>query len=114
MVTNDCSTEFRNVVLEVYEVLALLVRDDIIEVNILVTPFEVVNYALIGEFLLYNEQVLEELDDSLVNIEVVEFCDHRLLILEILLVLIDQCIPLVDDATDVIKDLCVGMFLQVS
>jgi len=58
-------------------------RDHIVEVNILVAPFEVMDDTLVCQFLLDNEYVLEEVNDSLVDIEVVELCYHRLLIFEV-------------------------------
>ena len=114
MVADYCSTELGDVVLEVDEVLALLVRDDVVEVNILVAPLEVVDDALVSEFLLHNEEVLEKLDNSLVDIEVVKLSDHRFLVLQVLLVCVDQRIPLIDDASDVVENLSVCVFFQVS
>lgn len=114
VVTDNCSAELGNIVLEVDKVLTLLVRDDVVEVNILVAPLEVVDDALVGEFLLHDEEVLEKLDNSLVDIEVVELGNHGLLVLQVLLIRVDQRIPLIDDATDVVEHLGVGVFFQVS
>ena len=89
MVRYDCATELRNVIFEIDQILALLVRNDIVEVDVLVAPFEVVDNALVRELFLYNEDVLEEVYDSLVYIKMVEFRNHCLLILEISFILVD-------------------------
>ena len=113
VVTHDSSTEFRNVVLEIDQVLALFVRDHIVEMDVLVTPFEVMYDALVRKFLLHYEQVLEKLNYPLVDIKVIKLSNHGLLILKILLVLVYQGISLVDNATDVIEHLSVSMLFQV-
>jgi len=104
MVADHSSAEFWDVVLEIYQVLGLLVRCDIIEVNILVTPLEVMDDPLVCQLLLHNEDVLEEVDDPLLDVEVVELGDHRFLVLQVPLVLVDQSIPLVDHVSDVVED----------
>ena len=104
MIADNGTTELGNVVLEVYEVLALLVRRHIVKVNVLVAPFEVMNDTLVSELLFDDEDVLEEVDDALLDIEVVELSDHGLLVLEVLLVLVDQRIPLIDNVTDIVED----------
>ena len=58
-------------------------RDDIVEVNVLVAPFKVVDNALVGQLFLHDENVLEEINDSFVYVKVVEFRNHRLLIFEV-------------------------------
>lgn len=54
------STEFRDVALEINQVLRLLARVHIVEVNVFVSPLEVVNDTFICQLLLQNEDILEE------------------------------------------------------
>lgn len=72
--------------------------------NVLVAPLEVVNDSLICQLLLDDEDVLEEVDDPLLDVKVVELSNHCLLILQISLILVNQCIPLINDVSDVVKD----------
>ena len=65
MVTHDGPAELWNIVFEINKVLGLLVGCHIVEMNVLVAPFEVVDDALICQLLLDNENVLEEVDDAL-------------------------------------------------
>jgi hypothetical protein len=58
-------------------------------VYVFVSPFEVVDYTLVGQFLFHNEKVLEEFSDALVNVKMVELCNHGFLVLEILFVLVN-------------------------
>ena len=80
MIRNYSATELRNVVLKVDEVLGLLMRDDIVEVNVLIAPFKVVDNALVCQFLLNDEQVLEEVDDPLVYVKVIKLGNHCFLV----------------------------------
>ena len=70
-------------------------RLDIVEMNIFVPPFEVVDDPFVSELFLDNEDVLEEVYDPLLDIEVVKLSNHGLLVLQILLILVDQGIPLI-------------------
>ena len=81
VVAHHRPAELRDIVLEINQILALLVRDDIVEVDVLVAPLEVVNDPLVCQLLLHDEDVLKEVDDSLIDVEVVKFGNHRLLIL---------------------------------
>ena len=112
VVGNNSSTELGDVGLEIYQILGLFECYNIIEVNILVAPFKVVNNSFVSELLLDNEQVLEEFHDTLVDIKVVKFRDHCLLVLQILLVSVDECVSLVDDGPDVLKDLGIKILFQ--
>ena len=112
MVRHDCTTELRNVVFEINQVFALFVRYNIVEMNILVSPLEVMDDTLVREFFLDDKDVLKEVYDSLINVKVIELSDHCLLILEISLVLVDQSISLVNHASNVIKSLNVSLLLQ--
>ena len=87
-------------------------RDHIVEVNIFVSPFEVMDDSLVRELLLDYEDVLKEINDTLINIEMVEFCDHGLLVLEVSFILVDQSISLINDTSNVIKRLNVCLLLQ--
>ena len=69
--------------------------------------------SLVSKLLLYNEKVLEEVYDALIDIEVIEFGNHCLLVLQILLVLVAESISFINDASNIVKDLCISMSLQV-
>ena len=88
--------------------------DNIIEVDILVAPFEIVDDALVCKLFLDDEQILKEINYSLVDVEVVELCYHRLLVLQVLVKLINQGVALVDHTADVVEDLCIRVFLKFS
>jgi len=90
------------------------VCDNIIEVDILVAPFEIVDDALVCKLFLDDEQILKEINYSLVDVEVVELCYHRLLVLQVLVELINQGVALVDHTADVVEDLCIRVFLKFS
>ena len=64
--------------------------------DVLVTPLEVMDDALISELLLNNEDVLEEVNDSLFDVEMVELSDHSLLVLKVFLVGVNQSVPLIN------------------
>ena len=113
MVRHDCATELRNVVFEINQVFALLVRNDIVEVNVLVSPLEVVDNPLVSELFLDDEDVLKEINDSLIYVEVVEFRNHGLLVLQVSLILVDKCISFINYASNVIKSLHVSLLLQL-
>ena len=103
MVADNCSAKLWNVIFEVDEVLALFMCRHIIEMNILVTPLEVMDDALISQLFLDNENILEEVDYPLLNIKMIELSNHRLLIFQIALVLINQGISFVNDVSNVVK-----------
>ena len=114
MVRDYCPTELRNIVFEVYEVFALLVRNNIVKVDILVSPFEVMDDAFVCQLFLHDEDVLEKVNDALVDIKVVEFSNHGLLVFQVTFVLVDKGVPFVDDTPDVIECLRVRISLKVS
>lgn len=109
VVCHDSATELGNVGLEVDQVLALLARVHIVEVDVLVAPLEVVDYPLVRQLLLQDEDVLKELKDALLDVEMIEFGDHGLLVLEVPFVLVDQGVALVDHAPDVVKHSGIGV-----
>ena len=88
-------------------------RDYIVKVDILVAPLKVVDYSLVCQLLFHYEQVLEEVDDALIDIEVIKLSNHGLLVLEVLLIGIDQCISLINDTPNVVEHLGIGMSLQI-
>ena len=104
VVSHYCAAEFGDVALEVNEVLRLLSSVYIVEVDVFVTPLEVVDDPLVGQLLLQNEDVLEEIQDALLDIKVVEFCYHGLLILQIFLVLVNQGVSLIYYTSDIVED----------
>ena len=108
MIAHYCPAELGDVILKVDEVFALLVRNDIVKVNILVTPFEVVDDTLVRKLLLDDEYILEEVYDALIDVEMVEFGDHCLLIFQVRLIVVNQGVALINDTADVIKSLGIG------
>lgn len=87
---------------------------DIIKVYVLIAPLKVMDDSLISELLLHNENVLEEVDNSLLDIKMVEFCDHGFLILQISLVYINQGIPFIYDITNIVKNSSIGANIHLS
>ena len=80
---------------------------DIIKVNVFVAPLEVVNDSFICEFFLENKDILEKVQNSLLNIEVIELGNHSFLVFKVSLILVNQRIPFVNDTADVIEYRCV-------
>ena len=80
MITDNGTAELWNVVLEINQILALLVRDHIVKMNIFVTPFKVVDYAFVSQLLLDYKDILEEIIDALIDVKMIELCNHGLLI----------------------------------
>lgn len=114
MVANHCATELWNVVFEVDKVLALLMGDDVVKVDVFVAPFEVVDDALVRQLLLHDEDVLEKVNYPLVYVEVVELGDHGFLVFQVALVVVDQGVALVNHTSNVVKCLSVSRTFQFS
>ena len=114
VVAHHRPAELRDVILEINKILGLLVGGHIVEMNIFVAPFKVVDDSFIGKLLFDYENVLEEVDDPLLDVEMVELGDHRLLIFKVSLVLVDQSIPLIDDVPDVVEHRAVGTHVKLS
>ena len=49
--------------------------------DVFVAPLEVVDNSFIGQLFLHNEDVLEKVDDSLIDVEVIKLGYHGLLVL---------------------------------
>ena len=81
MVTHNCSAKLWYIVFKINQVFALLVRDHIIKVDVFVAPFKVVDYAFVCQLLLHDEEVLEKLYYSFIDVKVIELSDHCFLIL---------------------------------
>jgi len=81
MIAYYSSTKFGNIVLEVNQILRLLVRGNIIKMNILIAPLKIMNNPLICQLFFDNKNVLEEIDDPLLNVKVIELSNHSFLIL---------------------------------
>lgn len=82
--------------------------------NVLVAPLKVVDNAFVSQLLLHDKEVLEEVHDALVDVEVVELSNHCLLVLEVLLVGVDEGVPLVYDRPDVVESLLIHILFQTS
>lgn len=105
VVSDNSTAEFRNVVVKVNQVLRLLMTLNIIEMDVFVPPFEVVDNPLICQFFLYNEDVLKEINNSFVDIKMVKLCNHCFLTFQIHFVLADKSISVVDHISDVVENL---------
>lgn len=76
----------------------------IVEVNIFIAPLEVMNDPLIGKLFLHYENVLEELNNPFINVKVVKFSNHGLLVLQVEFILINKCITLINNVSNVVKE----------
>jgi hypothetical protein len=81
-------------------------------VDVFVAPFKVMNYSLVCQFLLHNEDILEKVDDSFLDIKVIELSYHSLLVLKVLLILVNQSIPLINDASNIVEDESISISLK--
>jgi len=103
MICYHCSTELRNIIGKVHQVFGLFSRLHIIEMNVLIAPLEVVNDPFVSKLFLHDKYVLKEVDYPLLDVEVVELSDHCLLVLQVSLVLVYECISFVNHAADVVE-----------
>ena len=71
--------------------------------NIIGAPLEVMDDALVRQFLLDDKNVLEKVNDSFFDIEMVELGDHSLLIFQVSLILINERISLVNDISNIVE-----------
>lgn len=76
---------------------------NIIKMYIFVAPFKVMNYSLIRQLFFNNKNVLEEINNSLLDIKMVKFCNHSLLIFQISLILINKCISLIYNISYIVE-----------
>jgi hypothetical protein len=70
--------------------------------------------SFISQFFLYDEQILEEINNSFVDVEVVKLSYHRLLIFQVFFISVDQAISLVNDTANVVENLSVHVLLESS
>ena len=104
MVAHDSPAELWDIVLEVNQVFGLLVGCYIVEMDIFVAPLEIVDDPFVGELLFDYKDILEKVDDSFFDVKMVEFRNHRLLVFEVPLILVDQCISFIYNISYVVKD----------
>ena len=62
---------------------------------ILIAPLEVVNDSFVSQLPFDNENILKELNNSLIDVEMVKFSDHCFLVFKILFVRIYKCVSLI-------------------
>ena len=84
----------------------------IIEVNIFVAPFKIMNYSLVRQLFLYYKDILKEINDSFFDVKMIEFSNHCFLIFKITFVLVDQSISFIDDISDIVKDGTICAFVK--
>ena len=108
MIAHYSSAELGNVILEINKIFRLLVCRHIIEMNVLIAPFEIMDDSFIGELLLDDEDILEELNNSFFDIKMIELGNHCLLVFKIPFICINQCISFINHISDIIKHCAVG------
>ena len=69
--------------------------------------------AFVGQLFLHDEDVLEKVNDAFVDIKVIEFSNHGLLVFQVTFVSVDQGISFVDDTPDVVECLRVRISLKI-
>ena len=69
--------------------------------------------AFVRQLFLHDEDVLEKVNDAFVDIKVIEFSNHGLLVFQVTFVGINQGISFVDDTPDVVECLRVHISLQI-
>jgi len=74
---------------------------------ILIAPLEVVNDSFVSQLPFDNENILKELNNSLIDVEMVKFSDHRFLVFKILFVRIYKCVSLIYNWSDIVENLSV-------
>lgn len=79
-------------------------RCHIVEMNILISPFKIVDDALVRQLILNNKNILEEVNNPFLDIEVVELRNHCLLVLKISFILVDESISFIDYVSYIVKD----------
>ena len=84
----------------------------IVEVDVLIAPFEIVNYSLVRQFLLYYKDVLKEVNDPLFYVKMIEFSYHCFLVFKISFVLVNKGITFINYVSNVVKDGAVGAFVE--
>lgn len=86
----------------------------IVEMYVLVTPLEVVDNPLVSQLLFNNEYVLEKIDYSLLDVEMVKLSNHGFLVFQVSFILVDQCIPFIYHVSNVVKNCAVGAHIKLS
>ena len=114
MISHNSPTKLWNIAFEINKVLALFESNNIIKMNIFISPFKIVNNSFISQFFLYNEYILEKLNNSLTNIQMIKLSNHGFLILQILFICVNQSISLINYRSDIIKYLRIHIALVQS
>jgi len=89
------------------------VSGHIVKMDVLVAPLEIMYYSFVSKLLFHDENILEEINDPLFDVEMVELSDHRFLIFQIPLVLVDQRISFIDYVPDIVKDSAVSTHIKL-
>jgi hypothetical protein len=76
VIGDHSSTEFRDVLVKIHQKFRLLSIDNIIEVNVFVSPFKVMDDPSVSQLLLHYEKVLKELNDVFLDVNVRVLCNH--------------------------------------
>jgi len=81
---------------------------NIVKMNILISPFKVMNYTFISQLLFYNEYILEKVNYSLLDVKMIKFCNHSFLVFKIFFILIYQSISFVNYVSYIIKNCAIS------
>ena len=104
MIAYNSPAELWDVVLEINQIFRLLVSGNIVKMDVLVSPLEVVNNSFISELLFDDEDVLEKVNNSLFDVKMIELRNHRLLVFKVSLILVDESISFIYDVSYVVED----------
>jgi hypothetical protein len=80
MIRYYSTTELRDVIFKINQIFTLLMSCDIIKMDIFISPFEIMNDALVCQFLFDDKNVLKEINNPFFDVKMIKFCDHCFLI----------------------------------
>jgi hypothetical protein len=112
MITHHRPAKLWNIIFEVNEVFRLLVCCYVVKMNVFVAPFEIMNYPFISKFFLDNKCILKEVNDSFLDIEMVELRNHCLLVFKISLILVNQRISFINYISNIIENSTICAYIK--
>jgi len=80
VISDNSSAKFRNVLVEIHQKFWLLSIYYIIEMNVFIAPFKVMNDSSIGKFLFHDEKILKELSYVFFNVNMGVLSYHSCLL----------------------------------
>lgn len=88
-------------------------RGHIIEMNVFISPFKVVDNSFVGQLLFNNEDILEKVNDSFLYVEMVKFSNHCFLIFQVSFIGVNESISFINDVPNIIKDRAISTQVQL-